>query len=157
MAIRVLCASLALAAMAAQADVATNVYTVVVNGGTRAAPVSIEGQQVEIYDAEADTTTTAEFGAFSFKPNSIFRKRGTGYMLSSLGMSSFTGEIRIEEGAFVISGNDQMGTTTSASVAPHVVISNGATFAVSARTEHPTITSPMKERVSPASTSTIPR
>ena len=75
---RALCASLALAAMAAQADVASNVYTVVVNGGTRAAPVSIEGQQIEIYDAEADTTTTAEFGSFSFKPNSLFRKRGTG-------------------------------------------------------------------------------
>ena len=132
---RVLCASLALAAMAAQADVATNVYTVVVNDGTRAAPVSIEGQQVEIYDAEAGTTTTAEFGSFSFKPNSIFRKRGTGYMLSSLGMSSFTGEIRIEEGAFVINTNNQMGVTTAAANAPLIVVSNGASFVMSARAD----------------------
>ncbi len=130
---RVLCASLALAAMAAQADVASNVYTVVVNGGTRAAPVSIEGQQIEIYDAEADTTTTADFGTFSFKPNSIFRKRGTGYMLSSLGMSSFTGEIRIEEGAFVINTNNQMGVTTAAANAPLIVVSNGASFVMSTR------------------------
>ena len=133
MAIRVLCASLALAAMAAQADVASNVYTVVVNGGTRATPVSIEGQQVEIYDAEANTTTTAEFGSFSFKPNSIFRKRGTGYMLSSLGMSSFTGEIRIEEGAFVINTNNQMGVTTAAANAPLIVVSNGASFVMATR------------------------
>ena len=132
---RVLCAFLALAAMAAQADVASNGYTVVVNGGTRAAPVSIEGQQVEIYDAEADTTTTAEFGAFSFKPNSIFRKRGTGYMLSSLGMSSFTGEIRIEEGAFVINTNNQMGVTTAAANAPLIVVSNGASFVMSTRAD----------------------
>ena len=132
---RALCASLALAAMAAQADVASNVYTVVVNGGTRAAPVSIEGQQIEIYDAEADTTTTAEFGSFSFKPNSIFRKRGTGYMLSSLGMSSFTGEIRIEEGAFVINTNNQMGVTTAAANAPLIVVSNGASFVMSTRAD----------------------
>ena len=108
MAIRVLCASLALAAMAAQADVASNVYTVVVNDGTFAAPVLIDNQQVEIYDAEAGTTTTEDFTNVTFKANSIFRKRGTGYMLSSLGMSSFTGEIRIEEGPTVRNGRHSL-------------------------------------------------
>ena len=44
----------------------------------------------------------------TFKANSIFRKRGTGYMLSSLGMKPFTGEIRIEEGAFVINNQKEL-------------------------------------------------
>ena len=130
---RILCVVAAWAVAVVSADTVSNIYTVVVNDGTRTAPVSIEGQQVEIYDAEADSTTTAEFGAFSFKPNSIFRKRGTGYMLSSLGMSSFTGEIRIEEGAFVINTNNQMGVTTAAANAPLIVVSNGASFVMSAR------------------------
>ena len=128
---RVLCASLALAAMAAQADVASNVYTVVVNGGTLAEPVSIEGQQVEIYDAEADTTTTAEFGSFAFAPNSIFRKRGSGWMMSSVKMAAFTGEIRIEEGAFMVNTNLMTGPL-NLTTAPTVVVSNGATFAIAA-------------------------
>ena len=128
---RILCAVAALAAAAVSADTVSNIYTVVVNGGTFAAPVSIEDQQVEIYDAEAGTTTTVDFPDVTFKPNSIFRKRGTGYMLSSLGMSSFTGEIRIEEGAFVINTNNQMGVTTSAANAPLIVVSNGASFVMS--------------------------
>ena len=125
--------SLALVALAGFADVASNVYTVVVNAGTFSAPVSIEDQSIEIYDAEAGTTTTADFPDVTFKPNSIFRKRGTGYMLSSLGMSSFTGEIRIEEGAFVINTNNQMGVTTSAANAPLIVVSNNASFVMAVR------------------------
>ena len=130
---RILCAVAALAAAGVSADTVSNIYTVVVNGGTFAAPVSIADQQVEIYDAEAGTTTTADFPDVTFKPNSIFRKRGTGYMLSSLAMSSFTGEIRIEEGAFVINTNNQMGVTTSAANAPLIVVSNGASFVMSTR------------------------
>ena len=130
---RILCAAIALTTLVGTADVASNVYTVVVNDGTFAEPVLIDNQQVEIYDAETDTTTTEDFTNVTFKANSIFRKRGTGYMLSSLGMSSFTGEIRIEEGAFVINTNNQMGVTTSAANAPLIVVSNGASFVMATR------------------------
>ena len=127
--------SMAFLALTGFADVASNVYTVVVTGGTFSAPVRIEDQQVEIYDAEAGTTTTVDFPDVAFKPNSIFRKRGTGYMFSSLGMSSFTGEIRIEEGAFVINTNNQMGVTTSAANAPLIVVSNNASFVMATRSD----------------------
>ncbi len=130
-----LCAVASLSAMTAatRADTVSNIYTVVVSGGTFASPVSIESQQVEIYDADADTTTTEDFNNVTFKANSIFRKRGNGYMLSSLKMKNFTGEIRIEEGAFVINTNNQMGVTTSASLAPLIVVSNGASFVMATR------------------------
>ena len=121
------------AAVVAQADTVSNIYTVVVSGGTLASPVSIEDQEVEIYDAEAGTTTTASFPDVTFKANSIFRKRGSGYMLSSLKMKNFTGEIRIEEGAFVINTNNQMGVTTAAANAPYIVVSNGASFVSATR------------------------
>ena len=126
-------AAVVVLALTTFADVASNVYTVVVTGGTLGSPVRIEDQQVEVYDAEAGTTTTVGFPDVTFKPNSIFRKRGTGYMLSSLGMASFTGEIRIEEGAFVINTNNQMGVTTSAANAPLVVVSNDASFVMATR------------------------
>ena len=121
------------AAVVAQADTVSNIYTVVVSGGTLSSPVSIEDQQVEIYDAEAGTTTTASFPDVTFKANSIFRKRGSGYMLSSLKMKDFTGEIRIEEGAFVINTNNQMGVTTAEANAPYIVVSNGASFVSATR------------------------
>ena len=133
--VRAACAIFALMSASVHADVASNIYTIVASGGTFASPVRIEDSEVEIYDAEAGTTTTANFSEVTFKPNSIFRKRGPGYMLSSLAMSSFTGEIRIEEGAFVINTTNQMGVTTVAANAPFVVVSNGASFVSATRND----------------------
>ena len=64
---RIFCAVAALAAAVVSADTASNIYTVVVNDGTFAAPVLIDNQQVEIYDAEAGMTTTEDFTNVTFK------------------------------------------------------------------------------------------
>ncbi len=124
-----------LCAVCAFAGVASNVYTVVELGGSLAAPVSIEDLSVEVYDASTGLTTSENFSDVSFASDSIFRKRGRGFVLSSLRMQSFTGEIRIEEGALVINTNNQIGVTTSAAQAPLVVVSNGASFVMSARSD----------------------
>lgn len=113
-----------------------NIYTVTVNGGTLDSPVEIAETQVEVYDAATGETATKEMGAVSFAANSIFRKRGVGYMRSSALMEGFTGEIRIEEGAYIITSTNQMGTSRPAEVAPLVVVSNNASlvFATTAAT-----------------------
>lgn len=118
------------AALSVAADVVSNVYTVVVNGGTLGSPVPIESTSVEVGSTAGGDTTTAAFNEVVFAPNSIFRKQGTGYLLSSLAMGAFTGEIRIEEGAFIVNTNNQMGVTTSADGAPVVKVSSGASLVI---------------------------
>ena len=106
-------------------------YTVTVDEGTRTSPalldnlnvtVAREGEElVEMPFADA----SAEFASGP----AIFRKRGTGWMMSSTKMATFTGEIRIEEGAFMVNTNLMTGPLSTAT-APTVVISNGASFAL---------------------------
>ena len=116
------------------ADVQTNTYyTVTVDGGTYSSPVSIETLDVTV-EKEGEATATKSFaevwGDFADGP-AIFRKRGTGWMMSSTKMAAFTGEIRIEEGAFMVNTNLMTGPL-NLTTAPTVVVSNGATFALAA-------------------------
>lgn len=120
----VFCAATALSATA------STVYTVTATGGALTAPLKLDDQQVEIYDADAGTTVTVPFSSVTFKANSVFRKRGEGYLMSSLKMGGFTGEIRIEEGAFLICTNNMLGANLDKNLAPTVVVSNNATFAI---------------------------
>lgn len=76
----VFCAATALSATA------STVYTVTATGGALTAPLKLDDQQVEIYDADAGTTVTVPFSSVTFKANSVFRKRGEGYLMSSLKM-----------------------------------------------------------------------
>ena len=57
---RILCVVATLAASASFADVASNIYTIVVNGGTRAAPVSIEDLALFPHTDEPLTLCTAD-------------------------------------------------------------------------------------------------
>ena len=122
--------TLGLAASAAETN---TYYTVTVDSGTRTAPVLLETLDV-VVEKDGEATVTRPFADvwedFSGGP-AIFRKRGTGWMMSSTNMAAFTGEIRIEEGAFMVNTNLMTGPQAVAT-APTVVVSNGASFALAA-------------------------
>ena len=125
------------AAVGAAFAVETNTYyTVTVDGGTYSAPVSLETLDV-VVEKEGEAAATKSFaevwGEFADGP-AIFRKRGTGWMMSSTKMAAFTGEIRIEEGAFMVNTNLMTGPLNLAT-APTVVVSNGASFALATTPE----------------------
>ena len=78
---------------------------------------------------------TAEDVAFSTLAGNIssgtFRKRGMGFLKSSSGMGTFSGEARIEEGVLIIDGIGQLGPMVEGSTTdPLVVVSNGASLVV---------------------------
>ena len=108
-------------------------YTVMVDGGTETSPVLLESLDVQI-EKEGCVAETKRFlevyGDFANGP-AIFRKRGSGWMMSSVKMAQFTGEIRIEEGAFMVNTNLMTGALNP-STAPKVVVSNGASFVLAA-------------------------
>ncbi|MBQ5794908.1 MAG: hypothetical protein IIW14_02830, partial [Kiritimatiellae bacterium] len=73
--------------------------------------------------------SSAAFGEVVFAPDSVFRKRGEGFMKSCSGMGEFTGEVRIEEGAFIVDDTGQLGPCKEGSDGdPLVVVSNGASL-----------------------------
>ncbi len=117
-------------------DFDTNIcYTVTVDGGTRTAPVSLDDLNVTVSRPGEELLVvpfSQVYGEFAAEP-AIFRKRGSGWMMSSTKMATFTGEIRIEEGAFMVNTNLMTGPQSTAT-APTVVISNGASFALAATT-----------------------
>ena len=108
-------------------------YTVTVDGGTYDAPVSLDSLDVTV---ERDGATigvkpfSEGYADFASGP-AIFRKRGAGWMMSSTKMAEFTGEIRVEAGAFMVNTNLMTGPLDLAT-APTVVVSNGASFALAA-------------------------
>lgn len=105
-------------------SMAQTTYTVTADSGTLESPELLENATVTIDDGE--TRTVKAFGDVTFAANSVFCKCGTGYLQSTTKFGSFTGEIRIEEGAIVLTANGQLGP--SESDAPTVVISNGASL-----------------------------
>ena len=121
-----LAASFALAPLSrVQAD--PIVYTVT-TGGANATNLLAEAT-VEIDDN--GTVSTANFADVTFAPDSIFRKRGEGFLKSCSGMGEFTGEVHIEEGALIIDDVGQLGPTVEKSATdPLVVVSNGASLVV---------------------------
>ncbi len=120
-------------AAAASAAETNTFYTVTVDGGTCDAPASLDDQAVlvESAGAAAETVPFSEARARFASGPAIFRKRGAGWMMSSIGMADFTGEIRVEEGAFMVNTNLMAGPLDVAK-APTVVVSNGASFALAA-------------------------
>ena len=125
-----LIATFAACALSGASAVETDTYyTVTVDSGTYSAPVSLETLDVTV-EKEGEATETKSFAEvwsdFASGP-AIFRKRGTGWMMSSTKMAAFTGEIRIEEGAFMVNTNLMTGPLNP-TTAPTVVISNGASF-----------------------------
>ncbi len=57
--------------------------------------------------------------------SSVLRKRGAGTLFSSILLKSYPGEIRVEEGAFLVSTNGHLGTS-----AGKTVVSNGASVVI---------------------------
>ena len=115
----------------------TNVfYTVTVDNGTQTEPVSLDTLSVTVErpDAEPQTRPFSEACADFADGPAIFRKRGRGWMMSSVKMAEFTGEIRVEEGVFMVNTNLMTGPQ-SVDIAPAVVVSNGATFALASTKE----------------------
>ena len=108
-------------------------YTVTVDGGTYDAPVSLDSLDVTVErDGEsAEVKPFSEVCADFASGPAIFRKRGAGWMMSSTKMAEFTGEIRVEAGAFMVNTNMMVGPFERA-IAPTVVVSNGASFALAA-------------------------
>lgn len=103
------------------------IYTVTTSGANTTNLLS--EATVEIDDN--GTVTQAVFPDVSFAANSIFRKRGEGFLKSCSGMRSFTGEVRIEEGAFIIDAPGQLGPSVDKSdTDPLVVVSNGASLVI---------------------------
>ena len=111
---------------------AETVYTVTVDGGTRESPVlldSVANVTVESGGSSSIKAFSEVYGDFS-SGAAVFRKRGMGWLKSSVNMATFTGEIRVEEGAFMVDASGMTGPA-NASTAPTVVVSNGASFAIS--------------------------
>ena len=103
------------------------VYTVTTSGAN--ATNLLAEATVEIDDN--GTVSTANFADVTFVADSIFRKRGEGFLKSCSGMSDFTGEVRIEEGALILDDVGQLGRTVDgATTDPLVVVSNGASLVV---------------------------
>lgn len=118
------------AAFVAEAE---TVYTVTTDAGTYDAPVELDALDVTVDDGTTvETKKFSEvYGDFSAE-SAVFRKRGGGWMMSSTNMANFTGEIRIEEGAFMVKTNLMTGPL-NISTAPTVVVSNGASFVLAAK------------------------
>ena len=112
---------------------AETVYTVTTDAGTYDAPVKLDALDVTVDDGTTvETKKFSEvYGDFSAGA-AVFRKRGGGWMMSSTNMAEFTGEIRVEEGAFMVNTNLMTGPL-NISTAPTVVVSNGASFVLAAK------------------------
>ena len=118
------------AALAACAVSATTTYTITTTAAnTYESPLAIDSATVTVDDGETSETKPFSEVKDAFVAGSVFRKRGEGYLLSSPSMFGFTGEVRIEEGGFLVVTNRCLGPTAQASVNP-VVVSNGASIVI---------------------------
>ena len=102
-------------------------YTVSTDSGTYDAPVAIETLTVGV--GSGGEKTFAEMIA-ALKAGDVLIKEGAGFVASSdalKSMASTSSEIRIEEGAFVISNTNHLGLAVSGS-APKVTVAEDATL-----------------------------
>ena len=106
------------------------VYTVTVADGTN----SLDEATVEV--TQNGETTSAAFSSLTLDQGGTFVKKGLGWLQSSTAMSVFTGEVVVEEGALILTGNGQAGVTNSENSryktdwtgCARLVVSNGATI-----------------------------
>lgn len=118
------------AAAIVRTAVSGTVYTVDTDSSaTYGNPLHIENATVTVDDGTSVAEKPFMELVGSFVTNSVFRKRGEGYLRSSPLMKTFTGEIRIEEGGWMVVTNGCLGATAKA-WAPAVVVSNGASLVV---------------------------
>ena len=129
--VRKLAMAVACVAYAACADEAPAVNPVVYTVTTSRANTTNLLSEATVEIDDNGTVTQAAFPDVSLAPNSIFRKRGEGFLKSCSGMGSFTGEVRIEEGALVINAPGQLGPSVKGSgTDPLVAVSNGASLVI---------------------------
>lgn len=102
------------------------VYTVTTSGdGTN----SLSSAQVEVVAEEGATPEMVAFSSITPTPTKgTFRKKGTGFLMSADGMSSFTGTVLVEEGAWISTKLGHLGRSASSSERSEVVVSNGASI-----------------------------
>ncbi len=107
------------------------IYTVTVAAGTN----SLDEATVEV--TQNGETTTAAFSSLTLDQGGTFVKKGMGYLQSSTAMSVFTGEVVVEEGALIVSGDGQTGAIlankqyrTDWTGSARLVVSNGATVVI---------------------------
>ena len=111
-------------------SVSAATYTVETTGSdTYAEPLAIDAASVSVDDGSGVVVKPFSEVKDSFVAGSVFRKRGEGYLKSSPSMFGFVGEIRIEEGGFMVITNRCLGPTASTSV-KSVVVSNGASLVI---------------------------
>ena len=119
----------------AHADTVTNIYAVTAaSGSDYKTPSILDNMMVVCTDTAGSVPVQmsfADLAAGGFGENSIFRKLGAGWMQSSVKMATFRGEIRIEEGGFIVTTNLMTGAQDY-DTAPVVRVSPGATFMLNA-------------------------
>ena len=99
------------------------VYTVTTSGdGTN----SLSSAQVEVVPEAGAASETVAFSSIT-PTKGTFRKKGTGFLMSADGMSSFTGTVLVEEGAWISTKLGHLGKSTYAEKSA-VVVSNGASI-----------------------------
>lgn len=99
------------------------VYTVTTSGdGTN----NLYSAQVEVVPEAGAASETVAFSSIT-PTKGTFRKKGTGFLMSADGMSSFTGTVLVEEGAWISTKLGHLGKSTYAEKSA-VVVSNGASI-----------------------------
>lgn len=125
---------LLLVAVMSTGALAETVYTVTTETGTAATPVLLDDLDVEVDDGATKVSRKFSeiYGDFA-SGAAVFRKRGRGWMRSSVHMGTFTGEIRVEEGAFMVTENLMTGPQEKSKTT--VVVSNEASFVLAVTEE----------------------
>lgn len=126
--------AVALAAFGALGETAYPLYVVETDSGSLDAPVSVETLDVMRYaNAESEPEMT-DFATVAAEPlgEGTFVKRGNGYVMGSTAFTNFTGEVRVEKGAWVVDRPGMCGSNLSADNAPTFAVSNGAAFVCAA-------------------------
>ena len=121
------------------------IYTVTTSGESTN---SLDAATVQV--TIGGETTDVAFSGLTLS-GGTFRKCGTGWLQSSDAMASFTGEIVVEEGAFIVSKTGQSGKVnpeddkhkTSWTGCARVVVSNGASLVIDNSVAYPTLKQPI--------------
>ena len=118
-----------------QADAVTNIYTVTTTAAnTRSQPLNLDNATLTATTTAGGPESSIAFSTLAdggFSDSAILVKRGDGYLLSSVMMATFQGEIRIEQGGFIVTTNLMTGPQSIAA-APVVKVSSGASFIMQA-------------------------